>query len=109
MDINNSKKQNEIKNGGSNTKKSKINIMAFIKKLEKEEEEEKKKYILWKKFIETYMAEGVKLGEERGISEGISQVAINMLKQKCKKDLIKQCTGLSDERIKELEKTLQSA
>ena len=52
---------------------------------------------------------GEKRGEKRGISEGISQVAINMLKQKCKKDLIKQYTGLSDEKIKELEKTLQSA
>ena len=52
---------------------------------------------------------GERRGEKRGISEGISQVAINMLKQKYKKAEIKKCTGLSDERINELEKTLQSA
>ena len=52
---------------------------------------------------------GEKIGEKRGIAQGISQVAINMIKQKYKKEEIKKCTGLSDEKIKELEKTLKNA
>ena len=47
--------------------------------------------------------------EKRGEKRGIAQVAINMLKAKCDKKIIKKCTGLSDEKIKELEKTLQKA
>ena len=69
--------------------------------------------MLMENFVKTCFEEGeksgIKKGETRGVARGISQVAINMLKQKCKKELIKQCTGLSDAKIKELEKTLQSA
>ena len=86
----------------------------MIKSIEKLEYKEGKNML--EAFVDRFLdmadekeKKGEKRGEKRGISEGISQVAINMLKQKCKKDLIKQYTGLSDEKIKELEKTLQSA
>ena len=48
-------------------------------------------------------AAGEKIGEKRGIA----QVAINMLKEKCDKEIIKKYTGVSDKTIKELEKTLE--
>lgn len=73
--------------------------------------------MLMEAFVDKFLEEGERRGEKRGIvqgkklgvSQGISQVAINMLKQKYKKEEIKKCTGLSDAKIKELEKTLQSA
>ena len=37
---------------------------------------------------------------KEGEKNGISQVAINMLKEKCDKKMIKKCTGLSDAKIK---------
>ena len=85
----------------------------MIKILEKGLSKEEGKDMLMENFVKTCFEEGeksgIKKGETRGVARGISQVAINMLKQKCKKELIKQCTGLSDAKIKELEKTLQSA
>ena len=77
----------------------------MIKILEKGLSKEEGKDMLMENFVKTCFEEGEKSGKKAGIS----QVAINMLKQKCKKELIKQCTGLSDAKIKELEKTLQSA
>ena len=82
----------------------------MIKGIEKLEYKEGKNML--EAFVDRFLDmadEKEKKGERRGISEGISQVAINMLKQKYKKAEIKKCTGLSDERINELEKTLQSA
>ena len=52
---------------------------------------------------------GEEIGRRKGRTQGISQVAINMLKEKCDKKVIKKCTGLSDKQISELEKSLQSA
>ena len=46
---------------------------------------------------------------EDGKESGISQVAINMLKQKHKKEEIQKCTGLSYAKITKLEKSLQNA
>lgn len=86
----------------------------MIKSIEKLEYKEGKNML--EAFVDRFLdmadekeKKGERRGEKRGISEGISQVAINMLKQKYKKAEIKKCTGLSDERINELEKTLQSA
>ena len=82
----------------------------MIKSIEKLEYKEGKNML--EAFVDRFLDmadEKEKKGEKRGISEGISQVAVNMLKQKYKKEEIKKCTGLSDEKIKELEKTLQSA
>ena len=53
--------------------------------------------------------EGRREGRQEGSEFGISQVAINMLKQKYKKGEIQKCTGLSYAKIAKLEKTLQKA
>ena len=58
--------------------------------------------------IEDGRKEGEKKGRKEGNESGISQVAINMLKQKYKKEEIKKCTGLSYAKIAKLEKSLQS-
>lgn len=58
--------------------------------------------------IEDERKEGEKKGRKEGNESGISQVAINMLKQKYKKEEIKKCTGLSYAKIAKLEKSLQS-
>ena len=58
--------------------------------------------------IEDGRKEGEKKGRKEGNESGISQVAINMLKQKYKKEEIKKCTGLSYVKIAKLEKSLQS-
>lgn len=73
----------------------------MIKILEKRISKEEDKDMLMENFVKTCF--------EEGETRGISQVAINMLRQKYKKEEIKKCTGLSDAKIKELEKTLQSA
>ena len=88
---------------GKETSNQMIEILK--KRLSKEEVKD----MLLENFVKTCFEEGIKKGETRGETRGISKVAINMLKKKCKKDLIKQCTGLSDAKIKELEKSLQSA
>ena len=85
----------------------------MIKILEKGLSKEEGKDMLMENFVKTCFEEGeksgIKKGETRGVARGIRQVAINMLRQKYKKEEIKKCTGLSDAKIKELEKTLQSA
>lgn len=55
--------------------------------------------------LEAFVDRFLKEGKE----EGLCQVAINMLKEKCDKALIKKYTGLSDAKIAKLEKTLQRA
>ena len=87
---------------GKETSNQMIEILK--KRLSKEEDKD----MLLENFVKTCFEEGEKKGETRGIARGISQVAINMLKEKCDKKIIKKCTGLSDAKIKELEKTLQS-
>lgn len=44
---------------------------------------------------------------EDGKESGITQVAINMLKEKCDKKMIQKFTGLSYAKIAKLEKSLQ--
>ena len=46
---------------------------------------------------------------DRFLEEGINLVAINMLKEKCDKSMIKKYTGLSEKKIAQLEKSLQKA
>ena len=75
----------------------------MIKNIEKEINEEEEKNML-EAFVDRFLEEGRK----EGIKESLSQVAINMLKEKCDKALIKKYTGLSDAKIAKLEKTLQS-
>ena len=72
----------------------------MIKNIEKEINEEEEKNML-EAFVDRFLKEGKE--------EGICQVAINMLKEKCDKALIKKYTGLSDAKIAKLEKTLQRA
>ena len=86
---------------------SKLMIKSIEEKLENMEEKN-----MLEAFVDRFLDiadEREKRGEKHGIAQGISQVAINMLKAKCDKKIIKKCTGLSDEKIKELEKTLQNA
>lgn len=45
---------------------------------------------------------------EEGKKESLYQVAINMLKEKCDKAMIKRCTGLSEAKISKLEKSIQN-
>ena len=79
---------------GKETSNQMLEILK--KRLSKEEEKD----MLLENFVKTCF--------EEGETRGISQVAINMLKEKCDKKIIKKCTGLSDAKIKELEKNLQS-
>ena len=68
-------------------------------------------------FVDRFLEEGRKEGIKEGIKEGrkeareesLSQVAINMLKEKCDKSMIKKYTGLSEKKIAQLEKSLQKA
>ena len=59
-------------------------------------------------FVDRFLEEGRKEGRKEAREESLCQVAINMLKEKCDKALIKKYTGLSDAKIAKLEKTLQS-
>lgn len=80
---------------------AKLMIKSIEEKLENKEE---------KNMLEAFVDRFLDMADERekrGEKRGIAQVAINMLKQKYKKEEIKKCTGLSDEKIKELEKTLE--
>ena len=81
----------------------------MIKILEKKLNKEEDKDMLMEDFVVTLFEDREKKGEKRGKSEGISHVAINMLKAKCDKELIKKCTGLSYEKIKKLEKSMETA
>ena len=87
----------------------------MIKNIEEKLENKEEKNML-EAFVDRFLdiadereKRGKAAGEKIGEKRGIAQVAINMLKQKYKKEEIKKCTGLSDEKIKELEKTLQNA
>ena len=60
-------------------------------------------------FVDRFLEEGRKEGRKEAREESLSQVAINMLKEKCDKSMIKKCTGLSEKKIAQLEKSLQQA
>jgi len=55
-----------------------------------------------KKTAEKALAEGISIGEARGIEKGVEKTAINMLKQKLDDKLICSVTGLSLEEITKL-------
>ena len=61
------------------------------------------------RFLEEGRKEGIKEGRKEAREESLSQVAINMLKEKCDKSMIKKCTGLSETKIAQLEKRLKQA
>ena len=82
---------------------SKLMINVLVKKLNEQSKEDGN--MLLEDFVVTLISEG----EKRGINKGMVFVAINMLKNKCDKETIKKYTGLSDKKIKELEKSLQTA
>lgn len=84
---------------------AKLMIKSIEEKLKNKEEKN-----MLEAFVDRFLDiadEREKRGKAAGEKRGIAQVAINMLKQKYKKEEIKKCTGLSDEKIKELEKTLE--
>ena len=88
---------------------AKLMIKSIEEKLENREEKN-----MLEAFVDRFLdmadereKRGKATGEKIGEKRGIAQVAINMLKEKCDKKIIKKCTGLSDEKIKELEKTLE--
>ena len=51
----------------------------------------------------SYIDEGIEIGEERGRKEGKLDVAKNMLKEGISIALIKKCTNLSEQQIAELQ------
>jgi len=88
---------------------SKLMIKSIEEKLENKEDKN-----MLEAFVDRFLdiadereKRGKAAGEKIGEKRGIAQVAINMLKEKCDKKIIKKCTGLSYEKIKELEKTLE--
>lgn len=80
----------------------------MIKYLEDKFEEKEGKNML-EAFVDRFLEEGRKEGRKEAREESLSQVAINMLKEKCDKSMIKKCTGLSEKKIAQLEKSLQQA
>ena len=90
---------------------SKLMINVLVKKLNEQSKEDGN--MLLEDFVVTLISEGEKRGISKGRAQGrakgMAQVAINMLKNKCDKETIKKYTGLSDKKIKELEKSLQTA
>ncbi len=88
----------------------------MIKNIEENFENEKEEKNMLEAFVDRFLEEGEKKAKkeikekiEKERKESISQIAINMLKEKCDKSLIKRCTGLSYAKINELEKRMQSA
>ena len=88
----------------------------MIKNLEENLENEKEEKNMLEAFVDRFLEEGEKRAKkeikekiEKERKDSISQIAINMLKEKCDKSLIKRCTGLSYAKINELEKRMQSA
>ena len=79
--------------------KEKAKLM--IKNIEREYEEEKEDML--DEFVDRLLYEGKKEGKAQALFE----VAINMLKEKCDKKIIKKCTGLSEAKINQIEKSLQ--
>ncbi len=61
-----------------------------------------------KKTAEKALAEGISIGEARGIEKGVEKTAINMLKQKLDDKLICSVTGLSLEKITKLKNRISS-
>lgn len=61
-----------------------------------------------KKTAEKALAEGISIGEARGIEKGVEKTAINMLKQKLDDKLICSVTGLSLEEITKLKNRISS-
>ena len=83
----------------------------MIKNIEENFENEKEEKNMLEAFVDRFLEEGEKRAKkeikekiEKERKESISQIAINMLKEKCDKSLIKRCTGLSYAKINELEK-----
>ena len=89
--------------------KEKAKLM--IKNIEKEYEEEEDDML--DEFVDRLLYEGRKEGKKEGKREGKAQalieVAINMLKEKCDKKIIKKYTGLSEAKINQIEKSLQES
>ena len=85
--------------------KEKAKLM--IKNIEKEYEEDDEDML--DEFVDRLLYEGKKLGLREGKIQAIIEVAINMLKEKCDKQIIKKCTGLSETKIQQLEKSLQNS
>ena len=85
--------------------KEKAKLM--IKNIEKEYEEDDEDML--DEFVDRLLYEGKKLGLREGKIQAIIEVAINMLKEKCDKQIIKKCTGLSETKIQQLEKSLQKS
>ena len=84
----------------------------MIKYIENQFEEKEEKNMLEAfvdRFLEEGRKEGIKEGRKEAREESLSQVAINMLKEKCDKSMIKKCTGLSETKIAQLEKRLKQA
>lgn len=84
----------------------------MIKYIEDQFEEKEEKNMLEAfvdRFLEEGRKEGIKEGRKEAREESLSQVAINMLKEKCDKSMIKKYTGLSEKKIAQLEKSLQKA
>lgn len=77
-----------------------------IKKINKNEGGENN---MLRQTIIEMIEDGKNEGRREGNESGISQVAINMLKEKCDKKTIQKYTGLSYAKIAKLEKSLQSA
>lgn len=73
----------------------------MIKNIEREYEEEEEDML--DEFVDRLLYEGKKEGKAQALFE----VAINMLKEKCDKKIIKKCTGLSEAKINQIEKSLQ--
>ena len=61
-----------------------------------------------KKTAEKALAEGISIGEARGIEKGVEKTSINMLKQKLEDKLICSVTGLSLEEITKLKNRISS-
>mgnify|MGYP002801896804 FL=1 len=79
----------------------------MIKNIEKEYEEDDEDML--DEFVDRLLYEGKKLGLREGKIQAIIEVAINMLKEKCDKQIIKKCTGLSETKIQQLEISLQKS
>ena len=73
----------------------------MIKNIEKEYEKEEEDML--DEFVDRLLYEGKKEGKAQALFE----VAINMLKEKCDIKIIKKCTGLSEAKINQIEKSLQ--
>ena len=64
-------------------------------------------------FEENALERGVQLGKERGKQEGkqeiIREIALNMLRKKFPLDIIKECTGLTEQALRSLNQQVSQA